>query len=163
MKTELNPDALMAALENTQGNILKVKRKLAAMGIEANWHTIERSLSKPEERFAYLVESAPTAAKRGEVKRKLAALNAKYLEEKETMLDVAESNLMEALVNKEQWATKYALSTKGKARGYDMTAAIRLESDDPLNINLSGDAMTAEELSASSGVEVSGGGENGGQ
>lgn len=156
MNMKLTPDALYEALENTQGNILQVKRKLAAKGIEADWHTIERSVTKPEERFAYLIESAPNAEKRGEVKRKLAALNARYLEERETMLDVAESNLMEALVQKEAWATKYALSTKGKARGYDMTASIKLESDDPLNINLSGDMMSAEDLAGSGEVEVGG-------
>ena len=40
------------------------------------------------------------------------------LQEEEKIIDIAENSLFTQAKDKEQWATKYLLSTKGKRRGY---------------------------------------------
>lgn len=66
----------------------------------------------------------------------------------------AESGLILALNNNEPWAIKYVLSTLGREFGYDNSSTIKVENSDPLNINLSGAFLSAEELSESENIEI---------
>jgi hypothetical protein len=154
MNTKLKPKALYEAMYNTQANISKILRKLAAMGIDANWHTIDDAIKRPREHFAYMTECITDERKRAKFEALLDQIEARYWAEKETPLDVAESNLMEALLKKEQWATKLILTTKGRARGYDSAPIIKMDNTDPLNINLMGDFMSEDQLRQSPTVEI---------
>ena len=154
MNIKLTYKVLSEAIENTQGNISKIQRKLAANGIKAAWHTINHALLKPKEHFYYWLDCAPNDEVRAKREKQLEELTARFYDEQETMLDVAESGLMEAVLAKEPWAIKFALTTKGKKRGYDTTPTIKIDDTDPLNINLQGDLMTAADLTASQNVEV---------
>lgn len=158
MNIKLTYKVLSEAIENTQGNISKIQRKLAANGIKAAWHTINHALLKPKEHFYYWLDIAPNEDVRAKREKQLEELTARFYDEQETMLDVAESGLMEAVLAKEPWAIKFALTTKGKKRGYDTTPTIKIDDTDPLNINLQGDTMTAEELAQSADVEITGDG-----
>jgi len=51
---------------------------------------------------------------------------AAYRAECEVVLDMAESELIKALKRGDQWAVKYLLSTKGKARGYTEKTEIEI-------------------------------------
>ena len=76
-------------------------------------------------------------------------------EEKEIILDIAEQNIYAEIVERKDVAlSKWYLATKGKDRGYNPNPTIQLGNVDPLNINILGDTATAEELEASSTVEV---------
>ncbi len=130
MNIKLTKDALLEALANSQGNISKVRRHLEAHGIKAEWHTVEKAIHRWKE------------------------TEAKYNDEKETLLDFAEDGLLQAVINKEAWAIKYSLSTKGRARGYETIPTIKIDNADPLNINITGDAMTGEQLENSPMVEI---------
>lgn len=82
-------------------------------------------------------------------------------EEKETTLDTAELKIIDAIKAGDTNIIKWFLSTKGKERGYttDLKTTLQLEreGDDPIiNIVLSGDEMTKDELQNSEGVEISG-------
>lgn len=154
MNIKLTYKVLSQAIENTQGNISKIQRKLAANGIKAAWHTIQHAILKPKEHFYYWLDVAPTEEIRQKREKQLEELTAKFYDEQETMLDVAESGLMEAVVAKEPWAIKFALTTIGKKRGYDTTPTIKIDDTDPLNINLQGELMTAADLTESQNVEV---------
>lgn len=52
-------------------------------------------------------------------------------ESKETMLDVAEDKLREAVEAGEGWAVCFYLKTQGKARGYIQTVAVEREKKKP--------------------------------
>lgn len=56
-------------------------------------------------------------------------------ENDETLLDLAESNLIKALKNGEKWATRYMLDTKGKVRGY--TRRVEFQPTAPLQVTFS--------------------------
>ena len=45
-------------------------------------------------------------------------IKAAYIDETEKVTDIAEAALIGAIQDKEMWAVKYYLSTKGKGRGY---------------------------------------------
>lgn len=75
--------------------------------------------------------------------------------ESEVVLDIAESQVIKAIHEKDIATTKWYLSKKGKARGYEDTPTIRLENQDPLNIKFT--ETTAEELKSAGNVEVSNG------
>jgi hypothetical protein len=79
--------------------------------------------------------------------------------ERQTNLDVAEGTIIKEIYANNVEVSKWYLRMKGKERGYEDTAALRLDGTDPLNINLTGDTMTAEELAKSSDVEITGDGE----
>lgn len=130
MNIKLTKDALLEALANSQGNISKVRRHLELHGIKAEWHTVEKAIHRWKE------------------------TEAKYKDEKETLLDFAEDGLLQAVINKEAWAIKYSLSTRGRARGYETIPTIKIDNADPLNINITGDAMTGEQLENSPMVEI---------
>lgn len=130
MNIKLTRDALLEALTNSQGNISQVRRHLEVHGIKAEWHTVENAIHRWKE------------------------TEAKYKDEKETLLDFAEDGLLQAVINKEAWAIKYSLSTRGRARGYETIPTIKIDNTDPLNINITGDAMTGEQLEKSPMVEI---------
>lgn len=130
MNIKLTKDALLEALANSQGNISKVRRHLEVHGIKAEWHTVEKAIHRWKE------------------------TEAKYKDEKETLLDFAEDGLLQAVINKEAWAIKYSLSTRGRSRGYETSPTIKIDNADPLNINITGDAMTGEQLEKSPMVEI---------
>ena len=73
--------------------------------------------------------------------------------EKEKNLDIAENNILQEIYNKNAEMSKWFLRMKGKERGYIETQEVRNVNQDPLNINLTGELMTAEELEKSSSVE----------
>ena len=76
--------------------------------------------------------------------------------ERQTVLDVAEGTIMQEIYQKNVEVAKWYLKQKGRDRGYEETAQINLNQAEPLNINLSGDTMTAEELLKSDNVEITG-------
>ena len=77
--------------------------------------------------------------------------------EKEAMLDLAENAVYKELSNGDVRTAKWYLKMKGKERGYVETQEIQMANTDPLNINLTGNTMTPEELAASADVEITGG------
>lgn len=76
--------------------------------------------------------------------------------ERQTTLDVAEGTIVKEIYNNNAEMAKWYLRMKGKERGYIETQEIMNRNPDPLNINLSGDTMTAEELLKSDNVEITG-------
>ena len=73
--------------------------------------------------------------------------------------DIAENNIYKEMVNGDTATSKWYLRMKGKERGYEDTAKLQLDGTDPLNINLTGETMTAEELANSGDVEITGDGD----
>ena len=135
-KLNVSKEQLLKAIEGSQGLVSKVQRKLeAAMGEKISWDAVDRLIKKYD--------------------KAMEAVRA----EKEAMLDIAENNIFKEMVNGDTATSKWYLRMKGKERGYEDTAALRLDGTDPLNINLTGDTMTAEELGASNDVEITGDGE----
>lgn len=76
--------------------------------------------------------------------------------ERQTTLDVAEGTIVKEIYNNNAEMAKWYLRMKGKERGYIETQEVLNKNPDPLNINLTGDLMTAEELAASDEVEITG-------
>lgn len=125
---------MLEAIKNTQGLISKIQKRLeAATGEHWNWETVKNYIEK--------WESCQEAVKA----------------EKEAMLDLAENNVFKELISGDIHTSKWYLKMKGKERGYVETQEIQMSNQDPLNINLTGETMTAEELAKSCDVEVTGG------
>ena len=76
--------------------------------------------------------------------------------ERQTTLDVAEGTIVKEIYNNNAEMAKWYLRMKGKERGYIETQEVLNKNPDPLNINLTGDLMTAEELAESDEVEITG-------
>lgn len=134
-KLNVTKQQLLEAIEGSQGLVSKIQRKLmAAIGEKISWDAVDRLVHKYPE-----AEEAVKA-------------------EKEAMLDIAENNIFKDMVNGDTATSKWYLRMKGKERGYEDTPTIQLANDDPLNINLTGDTMSAEELKQSADIEVTGGG-----
>jgi hypothetical protein len=133
-KLNVTKEQLLEAIEGSQGLVSKIQRKLmAAIGEKISWDAVDR-----------LVKKYPEAE---------AAVKA----EKEAMLDIAENNIFKDMVNGDTATSKWYLRMKGKERGYEDTPTIQIANEDPLNINLTGDTMTAEALKESADIEVTGG------
>ena len=136
MAFKITKEQLLQAIEGSQGLVSKIQRKLEAiLGEKISWDTTEKWIHKWEE--------TETAVKN----------------EKESMLDIAENNIFKEMVNGDTATSKWYLRMKGKERGYEDTAKLQLDGTDPLNINLTGDTMTAEELAKSADVEITGDGD----
>lgn len=132
-KINVTKEQLLQAIEGSQGLVSKIQRKLeAAIGEKICWDTVDKLVHKWEE-----TETAVKA-------------------EKEAMLDIAENNIYKEMVNGDTATSKWYLRMKGKERGYEDTAKLQLDGTDPLNINLTGETMTAEELANSDNVELTG-------
>lgn len=135
-KINVTKEQLLQAIEGSQGLVSKIQRKLeAAIGEKICWDTVDKLVHKWEE--------TETAVKN----------------EKESMLDIAENNIFKEMVNGDTATSKWYLRMKGKERGYEDTAKLQLDGTDPLNINLTGETMTVEELANSGDVEITGDGD----
>ena len=133
-KLNVTKEQLLEAIEGSQGLVSKIQRKLmAAIGEKISWDAVDRLVHKYPE-----AEEAVKA-------------------EKEAMLDIAENNIFKDMVNGDTATSKWYLRMKGKERGYEDTPTIQIANEDPLNINLTGDTMTAEALIESADIEVTGG------
>lgn len=77
--------------------------------------------------------------------------------EKERTLDVAENVIFGALKANDVQTAKWYLAMKGKDRGYIERQETTIKNTEPLNINFSGNDMTAEEIAAQDNVELGGG------
>ena len=134
MAHKISKEQMLEAIQGSQGLVSKIQRKLEAiLGEKISWDTTEKWIHKWEE--------AETAVKN----------------EKEAMLDIAETNIFKDMVNGDTATSKWYLRMKGKERGYEDTAQLQLDNTDPLRIDLSGDLMTAQELAESPEVEITGG------
>ena len=135
-KLNVTKEQLLQAIEGSQGLVSKVQRKLeAAIGEKISWDAVDRLIKKYND-----AQKAVRA-------------------EKESMLDIAENNIYKEMVNGDTATSKWYLRMKGKERGYEDTAKLQLDGTDPLNINLTGETMTAEELANSGDVEITGDGD----
>lgn len=131
MAKNLTKEEVLDAIENSQGLISKIQKKLqAARGENFCWETVNNYVHKWPE-----TEEALKA-------------------EKEAILDLAENNIFKELVSGDAATSKWYLKMKGKDRGYIETQEILNKNPDPLNINLSGDTASAEDLASSPMVEV---------
>lgn len=136
MAKKITQEQMLEAIKGSQGLVSKIQRRLEEITREPwnSWETVERYIHKWES-----CEQAIRA-------------------EKEAMLDLAENNIFKELAKGDTATSKWYLRMKGKERGYEDTPTIQLANDDPLNINLTGDTMSAEELKQSADIEVTGGG-----
>ena len=133
-KLNVTKEQLLEAIEGSQGLVSKIQRKLmAVIGEKISWDAVDR-----------LVKKYPEAE---------AAVKA----EKEAMLDIAENNIFRDMVNGDTATSKWYLRMKGKERGYEDTAQLQLDNSDPLRIDISGDPMSAKDLTDSADIEVTGG------
>ena len=128
-KLNVTKEQLLEAIEGSQGLVSKIQRKLmAAIGEKISWDAVDRLVHKYPE-----AEEAVKA-------------------EKEAMLDIAENNIFKDMVNGDTATSKWYLRMKGKERGYEDTPTIQLANEDPLNINLTGDTMSTEDLKQSADI-----------
>ncbi|MBQ1776582.1 MAG: hypothetical protein IIZ93_00350 [Acidaminococcaceae bacterium] len=135
MAHNITKEQMLEAIRGSNGITTNVQRKLeAARGEKISWDTTQKYIDKWDE--------TRTAVK----------------SEKEAMLDYAEHNILRDIVERHDVGTsKWYLKMKGKERGYEDTPTIQLANEDPLNINLTGDTMSAEDLKESADIEVTGG------
>ena len=135
MAHNITKEQMLEAIRGSNGITTNVQRKLeAARGEKISWDTTQKYIDKWDE--------TRTAVK----------------SEKEAMLDYAEHNILRDIVERHDVGTsKWYLKMKGKERGYEDTPTIQIANEDPLNINLTGDTMTAEALKESADIEVTGG------
>ena len=136
MAHNLTKDEVLEAVRGSNGIITNVQRKLEAnRGQKISWDTTAKYVDKWEETKTALQS------------------------EKEAVLDMAEHNILKDIIDRHDVGTsKWYLRMKGKERGYEDTAKLQLDGTDPLNINLTGETMTAEELANSGDVEITGDG-----
>ena len=137
MAHNLTKDEVLEAVRGSNGIITNVRRKLeASRGQKISWDTTAKYVDKWEE-------------------TKIALQS-----EKESVLDMAEHNILKDIIERHDVGTsKWYLRMKGKERGYVETQEIQMANTDPLNINLSGDKMTAKELMDSQMVEIANAGQ----
>ena len=134
MAYRLTKEDVLEAIKGSGALITTIQKRLeAATGEHWNWETVKNYIEK--------WESCQEAVKA----------------EKEAMLDLAENNVFKELISGDIHTSKWYLKMKGKERGYVETQEIQMSNQDPLNINLTGETMTAEELAKSCDVEVTGG------
>ena len=135
MAKDITKAQMLEAIRGSNGIVTNIKRRLEAIrGERICWDTVDKYIHKWEE--------TETALK----------------SEKEEMLDMAEHNILRDIVERHDVGTsKWYLRMKGKERGYEDTPTIQLANEDPLNINLTGDTMSAEALKESADIEVTGG------
>jgi len=136
MAHNITKEEVLTAIQGSQGLISKIQKKLESIkGTKICWDTVSKYCHEWPE-----CEEAIKA-------------------EKEAMLDLAENNIFKELVAGDSKTSKWYLRMKGKERGYVETQEIQMANTDPLNINLSGDKMTAKELLDSQMVEIANAGQ----
>ena len=131
MAYHIDKETVLEAIKNSGGIITTVQAHLVPLiNQKLNWETVKNLTNKWEETKA--------------------AMEA----ERQTVLDVAENNIFQEIYKHNAELSKWYLKMKGKDRGYIETQELINKNPDPLNINLSGDAMTADELANSPDVEI---------
>lgn len=114
---------VLDAIEGSVGIILTVSKRL-----QCTWDTAKRWIERWEEtRRAFSSET-------------------------EKILDLAEGQVFKAVQNGDIATAKWVLARKGRHRGYDETAMLKVDDSNPLNINFSG--ISAEEILAADNVEI---------
>ena len=65
-------------------------------------------------------------------------INRAWLDERETMIDNAETGLINAVDSEDAWAIKYTLSTLGKKRGFTERVEVSGEDGGPITLTFTG-------------------------
>ena len=72
------------------------------------------------------------------------------------ILDICEGKVYKSAMEGDINTAKWILSRKGKSRGWGDDAVLKLNNDEPLNINFTGTEPTAAEIAAQDNVEIGG-------
>lgn len=129
---------LCQAIENSQGIVSTIQRHLEAiLGEHVSWHAVDDAIK------------ASTEAQK------------KVQDEKESILDICENRIIKEILAGDTPTAKWYLKMKGKERGYEETPTLQISNEDPLNINLNGNGMTADQIMAEDNVEINRGDEDG--
>lgn len=67
-------------------------------------------------------------------------------------VEAAEKVIFNAIGNKDVATAKWLIEMKGRVKGYQRDAVLKIDNQDPLNISI--DGMTREQLAASEFVEI---------
>lgn len=134
MARKVTEKQLLEAIIGSKGIIKNVRNKLMEIrGDKIAWNTVKVKIKESE-----------AATK---------ALNAEI----EMTLDTAENVINKAIEAGDIATAKWYLRMKGKARGYEDTATVKLNAGDPLNICFSGiEDVTESELVNADNVEIGG-------
>lgn len=97
------------AIQGTGGVVAAIARKLGC-----RWSTAKKYL-----------ETYPT-------------INRAWLDERESMIDSAETGLINAVEKEDPWAIKYTLSTLGKKRGFSERVEVSGEGGGPVVLKFTG-------------------------
>lgn len=129
---EIKEEQMLEAIKNSGGIFTTIAAHLVPLcGRKPDWNTVRDYVNKWES-------------------TKQAVEN-----EKEKNLDIAENNILQRIYNNDTELSKWYLRMKGKERGYIETQEVLNKNPDPLNINLTGDTMSAKDLEESPDIEVS--------
>ena len=133
MQYNFTEKQVLEAIKNSGGIITTIQAHLVPIhNSKPDWNTVKKYVDKWESTKA-AVEA-----------------------ERQTVLDVAENNIFQEIYKHNPELSKWYLKMKGKDRGYIETQELINKNPDPLNINLSGEEMTREELAGSDNVELTG-------
>lgn len=134
MARKVTEKQLLEAIIGSKGIIKNVRNKLMEIrGDKIAWNTVKVKIEESE---------AATKALSAEI---------------EMTLDTAENVINKAIEAGDIATAKWYLRMKGKARGYEDTATVKLDAGDPLNICFSGiEDVTESELVNADNVEIGG-------
>lgn len=79
---------------------------------------------------------------------------AAFEDEGDHILDISENQVYKAVLEGDIATAKWILSRKGKHRGWNEDNTLKLSNAEPLNINLGGEMMTAEQIMEAGHVEI---------
>jgi len=134
MARKVTEKQLLEAIIGSKGIIKNVRNKLMEIrGDKIAWNTVKVKIEERE---------AATKALSAEI---------------EMTLDMAENVINKAIESGDIATAKWYLRMKGKSRGYEDTATVKLDAGDPLNICFSGiEDVTESELVNADNVEIGG-------
>lgn len=121
----VNKQTVLNAIQNSQGIMSVIAKRLGC-----SFHAAERMCDRWEDTKAALAD------------------------EREFVLDMAESVVFKSINNGSEATAKWLLALKGKARGYDSQTTLCVDNGSPLNIRF--DGMTKDEIQNSDNVEIGG-------
>lgn len=121
----MDKNRVLDAIKNSQGIISVVAKRLGCA-----WDTAESLCNRWEE-------------------TRVALRN-----ESEFVLDMAESVVFKSINNGSEANAKWLLALKGKHRGYDPQATLKVDNGEPLNIRF--DGLSREEITTADNVEIGG-------
>lgn len=128
---EITQEILLKAIENSQGIVSTIQAHLKQLiGHNVSWHTVDNAIKR--------YEKAQKAVQ----------------DEKEAVLDICENKVIKEILQGDVSTAKWYLKMKGRERGYEESANLNLGNGDPLNINLGGDFMNAEDNIKAGNVEM---------